>query len=94
MDFLEMKTIMEQTIPYAHDLMEMHYVPYAFGSGFCAYKVRGKNIKLVYDGKDQQIQLLASDFHERYPPENWTILVEGPFEYTWKLVLQKLSKII
>jgi hypothetical protein len=92
MDFLELKTTVEQAIPHSHELVEMHYAPYAFGSGFCVYKVKGRHIKLVYDGRDGHIQLLTSSFHEAYPAQDWTILGEGPYDNTWKLILQKLKE--
>lgn len=77
MDFLELKKQFENKIKSDFELLELHYVPYSFGSGMTAYKIKGKFIKVIYDGKDDHVELLISAKHDNYTNATWTPLYSG-----------------
>jgi len=77
MNFLQIKDSFEQLLAARMELLEIQYTPYAFGSGFCAYRLQGRNLLLIYNGKDDFVELLASKPHEPYPSKSWTKLYEG-----------------
>ena len=52
-DFLELKDKLERNLKPDFELLELNYLPYAFGSGLVAYRKDGRSIKLIYDGKEQ-----------------------------------------
>lgn len=45
------------------------YVPYAFGSGFIAYRIKGEVVKLSFDGKDDWITIFLTPKCSTYPPK-------------------------
>jgi len=66
---------------YQLDLLELHYVPYAFGSGMTAYRIKGSIVKVIFDGKDNQAELLISAKHIKYPGSDLTnIFLGNPFD--------------
>jgi hypothetical protein len=77
MKFLELKEQFESKLPFNFEVLEVHYVPYSFGSGLVAYKTKGKIVKIVYDGKVNQLQLLISTGKDKYPNASYTTIYEG-----------------
>lgn len=77
MDFLELKEQFETKLTEDFELLESHYVPYSFGSGFTAYRIRGRIVKIIYDGRDNQVELLVSANHDKYPQTTWTTIFTG-----------------
>jgi hypothetical protein len=47
-------------------LLEMNYTPYSFGSWLLAYRIHGKNYRLIYDGREQDVSIEVSKPHEKY----------------------------
>ncbi len=54
--FLEIKSQFESSVS-DNELLELCYVPYAFGGGLVAYRIKGKIVKLNFDGKDEWITI-------------------------------------
>jgi hypothetical protein len=77
-DFLELKDKLERNLKPDFELLELNYLPYAFGSGLVAYRKDGRSIKLIYDGKEQYLQLFHSGKERKYPSSNWKELYSGP----------------
>jgi hypothetical protein len=79
MNFLELKEQFENKLKdkFKFELLELHYVPYAFGSGLIAYRITGRNVKAIYDGKENQVQLLVSSNHDKYANASWTSIFTG-----------------
>lgn len=81
MNFLELKEEFEHKLKeyYKLELLDFYYSPYSFGSGMAAYRIKGRVIKVVYDGKDNEVKLLLSKLHDKYPHASWnTIYIESP----------------
>jgi hypothetical protein len=53
-------------------LLELWYVPYAFGSGFAAYHIKDRNLKILYDGKDYVMKVSIYPPHVKYPSKEET----------------------
>jgi len=84
MNFLEIKEQFENRLKdkFKFELLEFNYSPYSFGSGLTAYRIAGRNVKVIYDGKDNQIQFLVSSNHENYVNALWTTIFTGtPTEF-------------
>lgn len=64
----------------AYELLELHSIPYSFGSGFIVYKINGRNVKIVYDGRDNIVSIYVSPIHNIYPCNNWELRFEGNSE--------------
>lgn len=79
MNFLELKEQFEYKLKdnFKFELLEFHYAPYAFGSGLTAYRITGRNVKVIYDGKENQIQFLVSSNHDKYANASWTTIFTG-----------------
>jgi hypothetical protein len=79
MNFLELKEEFENKLKdnFKFELLEIHYAPYAFGSGLTAYRITGRNVKLIYDGKENQVQFLVSSNHDKYANASWTTIFNG-----------------
>ncbi len=77
MNFLELKEQFENKLKNSIELLELHYTPYSFGSGMTAYRIKGQIIKLIFDGKDDQVQLLISAKHDKYSNATWTTIYIG-----------------
>jgi hypothetical protein len=77
MDFLELKKQFESKLNKDFELLELHYTPFAFGSGMTAYNSKGQIIKIIYDGKDNLVELLISSSHEKYSNASWTTIYTG-----------------
>ena len=79
MDFLELTDRFEKNIKqnFEIELLELHYIPYSFGSGTKAYRINGRNIKIIFDGRDGLLETLISGHHEKYSSSNWTTTFNG-----------------
>jgi hypothetical protein len=79
MNFLELKEQFENKLKdnFKFELLELHYAPYTFGSGLTAYRITGRNVKVIYDGKENQILFLVSSNHDKYANASWTTIFTG-----------------
>lgn len=79
MNFLELTKQFEDIVrnDFELELLENHYMPYSFGSGTIVYRIRGRLVKLIYDGKDFIARLLISAKHTKYPNSDWTEVFSG-----------------
>ncbi len=79
MTFLELKEQFENklTSQYKLELLELHFAPYSFGSGMAAYRIKGRIAKIIYDGRDNEVQLFISSLHDKYPNSSWTTIFTG-----------------
>jgi hypothetical protein len=48
------------------ELLEFHYEPCRFESGLLAYRILGRNHRLVYDGRENELTWERSEAHEKY----------------------------
>jgi hypothetical protein len=78
-DYLELKGQFEAQLStdLKFELLELHFAPYSFGSGMTAYRIKGRVVKIVFDGKDNIIELLISEKHIKYPSSGWTTIFSG-----------------
>ena len=67
-DFLELKDQIELQLKndFKFELLEIQYAPYAFGNGMIAYRIKGRVVKIIYNGRDNQIELMVSAHHVKY----------------------------
>ena len=77
MNFLELKEQFENKLTNDFELLELHYAPYAFGSGMTAYRIKGQIVKVIYDGKDDQVELLVSEKHAKYSETSLATIYTG-----------------
>jgi hypothetical protein len=79
LDFLEITARFENQVKHEFDfeLLELHYLPYAFGSGTKSYKINGRNIKITFDGREGIVGTEISLPHEKYESSNWTNIFNG-----------------
>jgi len=92
MDFLELKEQFETKLAGNFELLEFHYIPYSFGSGLTAYRIRGRIVKIIYDGKDNQVELVVSANHDKYPDASWTTIFTGhPADFIDKGISKLIS---
>ena len=77
MNFLELKGQFENRLTDDFELLELHYSPYSFGSGFAAYRVKGQIVKVIYDAKDDQVELQVSEKHAKYSDASLTTVYTG-----------------
>ena len=92
MDFLELKEQFESKLTEKFELLELHYAPYSFGSGFTAYRIKGRIVKIIYDGKDNQVELVVSANHDKYPHASWTTIFTGhPADFIDKGISKLIS---
>ncbi len=59
---------------YEFELQEKSYLPYSFGSGFAAYRIKGNIFRVSFDGRDNIVELEKSENHQKYPNCNWKSL--------------------
>lgn len=79
LDFLELKDRIEKQLKedFKLELLELHYAPYAFGSGMTAYRINGIIVKMIFEGRDNLLELMVSASHEKYIRANWTSIFTG-----------------
>ncbi|MEO6849333.1 MAG: hypothetical protein ABI203_10965 [Mucilaginibacter sp.] len=79
MDFQQFKIDIEGKLKdkVDFDLQEFRYLPYAFGNGLLAYRIKGYIFRFTHDGRDNLLTCERSNSHEKYPHCNWTILFEN-----------------
>ncbi|HGY54796.1 MAG TPA: hypothetical protein ENK44_03755 [Caldithrix abyssi] len=68
MNFLDFKDNLESKLKkkFKFELWELSYTPYSFGSGVIVYRINGKFIKYIFDGKDNILELHISGKHKKY----------------------------
>jgi len=71
-------------------LLELWYVPYSFGSGFAAYYVKGRNLKILYNGKDSVMIVFINPPHVKYPSKEETEIFYDSFNE----LVKKLPEIL
>ena len=47
-------------------LQEYHFQPHSFGDGILAYRIKGRNHKFVYDGREKELSWSISKSHQKY----------------------------
>lgn len=96
MNFIELISEFERMISESlkYELLEQHYMNYSFGSGFSAYRIKGRNVKVVYDGKDFLTSIYISAPHEKYPSVKWDRLFFGKEHDLFNLGIIELIKIL
>ena len=79
MNFLELKEQFQNKLKdhSTFELLDLQYSPYAFGSGMTAYRIKGRIIKVMYDGRDNKIEIVSSKPHDKYPNTSWTTIFTG-----------------
>jgi hypothetical protein len=79
---------------FRFELLEQQYHPGDFGSGLVAYKINGRNVKLIYDGKDNLLTAYVSPKHLHYPHDQWhDIYTEQPMNFFKEGIIKTLEKI-
>ena len=48
------------------ELLEFHYQPNSFGNGILAYRIKGRNHKFVFDGREKELTWFRGKPHEKY----------------------------
>lgn len=48
------------------ELQEYRYDPVAFGSGILGYRIKGRNHKFQFDGRENELTWFVSNAHEKY----------------------------
>lgn len=80
------------------ELLQVFYAPYAFGSGHVAYRIKGRNIQIGFDGRDnamgtRPIEVRYSKPHAKFPSDGWietkTYNVEEFWDEGVKDILEK-----
>jgi hypothetical protein len=61
------------------NLLELRYVPYAFGSGLAAYQVKGRSLKILYNGKDFVMIVSIYPPQVKYPSKEETEIFHDSF---------------
>ena len=84
--FEQFKLFFEQEIlsqaPF--QLLELNYTPYCFGNGHAVYRQKGRNIEILYDGKEFYYLIRMSPLHVKYKGSHdtskWEVLFEKKTE--------------
>jgi hypothetical protein len=56
------------------ELQEYHFEPYSFGYGILAYRIKGRNHKFIYDGRENELTWSVSKSHQNYFGANFSEL--------------------
>lgn len=56
-----------------YELLEYHYEPSSFGNGLLAYRISGRNHRLIYDGRENELTWECSKPHEKYFGANFSM---------------------
>jgi hypothetical protein len=54
------------------ELQEFHFLPYSFGSGLLAYRIKGQFHKFIFDGRESELTWLISKQHHKYSENSFT----------------------
>jgi len=96
MNFFQLTDKIENELNESFEILELHYLPFAFGSGTKCYRINGRNIKIIFDGKDQLVEVHASPIHEKYPTNKWEIIFSDSIDLFnaggIKMILEKIEK--
>jgi hypothetical protein len=75
------------------ELLQLYYAPYSFGSGHVVYRIKGRNIQILYDGRDKAVDVSYSKPHAKFPSDGWEQTQTYPIQSFWetgvKDILQK-----
>lgn len=94
--FWEIKEEFEKKITgrLSFELLELRYSGYAFGSGTMAYRIKGYNLLLNYDGRDFALEVSVSAPHQKYPQADWRSIFYGSpevfFDKEFNLIFDEL----
>ena len=68
MNFEEFRNLIENQLNslVEFELLEYHYQPSSFGNGTLAYRIKGRNHKFVYDGREKEMTWFISAPHQKY----------------------------
>lgn len=77
LNFTEIILKFEAQIKVDFELLENNYSAYLFGSGFAAYRIKGKIFKIIFEGRDNMIEVVKSEKHQKYPNCNWSRFFSG-----------------
>ncbi len=93
--FLEIKSQFESLLS-DNELLELRYVPCAFGGGLVAYRIKGKIVKLNFDGKDEWITIYMTPKNSKYPTANDYEISSNTFKVLIvkiNFVLEKIGRV-
>ena len=48
------------------ELLEFHFEPNSFGNGILAYRIKGRNHKFIFDGRENELIWLIGKSHQKY----------------------------
>ena len=91
MNFLELKKQFESKLKndFKFELLDLHYSPYSFGSGTAVYNIKGRVIKIIYDGRDSEMEVFSSKPHDKYPGAFCTKIFNGnPTEFIENVIVK------
>ncbi len=80
------------------ELLQLYYAPYSFGSGHVVYKIKGRNVQITFDGRDNAlgmspIEVRYSKPHAKFPSDGWeqtqTYSVDAFWDEGIKEILEK-----
>ena len=57
-----------------YELQEFHFEPHSFGNGVLSYRVKGRNHKFIFDGRENELTWLVSKPHQKYFGANFSEL--------------------
>ncbi|MEK6152329.1 hypothetical protein WIW50_03680 [Flavobacteriaceae bacterium 3-367] len=74
MDFEQFRADIETKLKSIADfeLQEFHFEPYSFGNGILSYRVKGRNHKFIFDGRENELTWLISKPHQKYFGANFS----------------------
>lgn len=78
MNFLDLRNEFENKLKDSveFELLELHYAPYALGAGMAAYKLAGRVVKIIYDGENNEVELLFPNDKKR-SKSPWITVFKG-----------------
>ena len=80
MSFIQLTDKFENDLNEKFEILELHYLPYLFGSGTKCYRIKGRNIKVDFDGRDELLEIYISPYHEKYPTNKWELIFTDKYE--------------
>lgn len=69
MNFQDFKIEIENNLrnKIEFELIEFHYLGYAFGNGHLVYSIKGRVYAVIYDGKENNLIIERGKPHDKYP---------------------------